>query len=448
MNTQFNAIKTDGNLSCGDCLAVMKNTADNSIDLVYLDPPFFTKKTHSLTSPDRKSTYSFDDSWKSHKEYADFIYLRLIEIKRILKETGSVFIHCDKNANYIIRLIAEDIFGEDNFRSEIIWVYKRWSNSANNLIPNHQTIFFFSKTKNYKFNKIYTDYSETTNVDQLLQKRVRDEHGKVIYARNNVGEIITADDKKGVPLSDVWEIPFLNPKAKERTGYPTQKPILLLEQIIQLSTDEGDIVLDPFCGSGTTLVAAKLNNRRYIGIDISNDAIELTEKRLNELIKTQSALLKNGRCSYLNADEKSLALLAGIDIVIVQRNTGIDALLRQNYLSKPVPIRVQKQNESVAEAMTKLKQAAQKKGAKIAFLVVINEDDNLLGHRDLDDLVKMIPSISFVINQEISQYVNEHQAPALVKPNKKTKAAMLDIRAKKNLETIMLEQLQHGCNAQ
>lgn len=448
MNTQLNTIKTNDNLSCGDCLAVMKNIADNSIDLVYLDPPFFTQKKHSLTSPNRKSTYSFDDSWKSHKEYADFIYLRLIEIKRILKETGSVFIHCDKNANYIIRLVSEDVFGEDNFRSEIIWFYKRWSNSANNLIPNHQTIFFFSKTKNYKFNKIYTDYSETTNVDQLLQKRVRDEHGKVIYARNNTGEVISADNKKGVPLSDVWEIPFLNPKAKERTGYPTQKPILLLEKIIQLSTDEGDIVLDPFCGSGTTLVAAKLNNRRYIGIDIANDAIELTKKRLNALIKTQSALLKNGRCSYLNADEKSLALLAGIDIVIVQRNAGIDALLRQNYLSKPVPIRVQKQNESVAEAMAKLKQAAQKKGAKIAFLVAINEENNLLTHCNSNDFVKIIPSISFAINKEIAPYVNEHQATALVKPNKKTKSAMLDVRAKKNLESITLEQLQHDYDAQ
>jgi len=402
MNAQLNAIvKTDDNLSCGDCLAVMKNIADNSIDMVYLDPPFFTNKTHTLTSPNRKSTYSFDDSWKNHKEYADFIYFRLIEIKRILKETGSVFIHCDKNANYIIRLVAEDVFGEDNFRSEIIWTYKRWSNSANNLLPNHQTIFFFSKSNRYKFNKIYTDYSETTNVDQLLQKRVRDENGKVIYARNNAGEVISADNKKGVPLSDVWEIPFLNPKAKERTGYPTQKPILLLERIIQLVTDEGDMVLDPFCGSGTTLVAAKLINRQYMGIDISNDAIKLTEKRLNDLIKTQSALLENGRLSYLNADENSLALLAGLDIVIVQRNAGIDALLKQNYLSKPVPIRVQKKNESIAEAIAKLKQAAQKKEAKIAFLVVINEENDLLGHCNSDDLVKIIPSTPSAINQYI-----------------------------------------------
>lgn len=138
-----------------------------------------------------------------------------------------------------------------------------------------------------------------------------------------------------------------------------------------------------------------------MGIDISNDAIKLTEKRLNDLIKTQSALLENGRLSYLNADEKSLALLAGLDIVIVQRNAGIDALLRQNYLSKPVPIRVQKQNESIAEAMAKLKQAAQKKEAKIAFLVVINEENNLLDYCSSDNLVKIILSTAFTINQYI-----------------------------------------------
>ncbi|MEY4769253.1 MAG: hypothetical protein RL637_1892 [Pseudomonadota bacterium] len=407
MNAPLNAIfKTDDNLYCGDCLTIMKNIADNSVNLVYLDPPFFTNKTHSLTSPNRKLIYSFDDSWKSHKEYAEFIYLRLIEIKRILKETGSVFIHCDKNANYIIRLVAEDVFGKDNFRSEIIWIYKRWSNSANNLMPNHQTIFFFSKTKNYKFNKTYTDYSATTNVDQLLQKRVRDEDGKVIYAKNNAGEIITADDKKGVPLSDVWEIPFLNPKAKERTGYPTQKPILLLERILQLTTDENDIVLDPFCGSGTTLVAAKLNNRKYIGIDTSTNAIQLAQQRLTDLVKTQSALLENGRCSYLNADEKSLALLAGLDIVIVQRNSGIDALLKKNYLSKPVPIRVQRLQESIAEAMTKLKQAAQKKEAKIAFLIAVHNNTDLfeeIGNLSSDNLIKIIPSTALTINQYMKE---------------------------------------------
>ncbi len=400
MNALDNYNDTLSNVFYGDCLEVMKGITNKSIDMVYLDPPFFTNRKHTLTSPDRKSEYSFDDIWDSHKTYADFMAVRLAEIHRILKDTGSVFLHCDKTANHILRLVASEIFGEMNFRSEIIWSYKRWSNSSNNLTPNHQTILFFSKTENYKFNKTYTDYSETTNVDQILQKRARDIHGKAIYAREAEGNTVASDDKKGVPLSDVWDIPFLNPKAKERTGYPTQKPILLLERIINLVTDVGDVVFDPFCGSGTTLVAAKLQNRKYIGVDVSQEAVDLTKSRLTELVKTNSALLKNGRLSYVNADEKSIALLAGLDVVPVHRNTGIDAILKKNYLSAPVPIKVQRENESVFEAMTKLTIAAQKKGAKIAFLVVIDDSNDLINDYTVTSgFVKIIQSTALLINK-------------------------------------------------
>jgi len=389
-------------LYCGDCLTVMKDLKDKSIDMIYLDPPFFTKKKHSLISKDRKSHYSFDDIWDSYKTYAEFMQLRLIEARRILKDTGSLFIHCDKTANHILRLIGEDVFGEGNFLAEIIWSYKRWSNSSNNLTPNHQTILFFSKTASYKFNKIYTDYSETTNVDQILQKRSRDEYGKAIYARETNGNIIASDEKKGVPLTDVWEIPFLNPKAKERTGYPTQKPILLLDRIIEISTHEGDIILDPFCGSGTTLVSAKMKGRKYIGIDVSQDAINLTKSRLETLVKTESALLKNGRSSYINADEKALSILSGLDILPVHRNTGIDAILKRNYLSKPVPIRVQREHETIYEAIKKLSVAAKKKGAEIAFLVATKPTQDLIDFVIDDSIVKIIHSPALEINTVVN----------------------------------------------
>lgn len=400
-------------LYCGDCLIIMKDLKDKSVDMIYLDPPFFTKKKHSLISKDRKSHYSFDDIWDSYKTYAEFMQLRLIEARRILKDTGSLFIHCDKTANHILRLIGEDIFGEENFRAEIIWSYKRWSNSSNNLTPNHQTILFFSKTEGYKFNKIYTDYSETTNVDQILQKRSRDEYGKAIYARESNGNIITSDEKKGVPLTDVWEIPFLNPKAKERTGYPTQKPILLLDRIIEISTHEGDIILDPFCGSGTTLVAAKIKGRKYIGIDVSQDAINLTKSRLETLIKTESALLKNGRSSYINADEKALAILSGLDILPVHRNTGIDAILKRNYLSKPVPIKVQREDETIYEAIKKLSVAAKKKGAEIAFLVATKPTQDVINFIIDDSIVKIINSPTL----EINTFIDEERVNKLLNMN-------------------------------
>lgn len=399
------------NLYNGDCLEVMKNLKDESIDMIYLDPPFFTQKKHSLSSRDRKLHYSFSDTWDSHKAYADFMELRLLEAKRLLKDSGSIFIHCDKSANHILRLVGESVFGEENFLSEIIWSFKRWSNSANNLTPNHQNILFFSKTSEYKFNKIYTGYSETTNVDQILQKRSRDVHNKAIYARDSDGDIISSDEKKGVPLTDVWEIPFLNPKAKERTGYPTQKPILLLEKIIEISTNIGDTILDPFCGSGTTLVAAKINGRKYIGIDISQEAIDLTEQRLQTLIKTESELLNKGRASYLNADMKSLEILSGIDFLPVQRNSGIDAILKKNYLSKPVPIRIQREHETVLDAAAKLSSAAQKKGSAIAFLIAIYPTQDLLDLQFDDCIVKVINSPAL----EMNSFMNEVKISASFK---------------------------------
>lgn len=390
----------------GDCLDVMKDMADKSVDLIYLDPPFFTKRKHSLSSRDRSSHYSFDDLWACHKTYADFMFSRLFEARRILKDSGSIFIHCDKSANHLLRLIGEDIFGEENFLSEIIWSYKRWSNSANNLTPNHQNILFFSKSEDYKFNKIFTDYSETTNIDQILQKRSRDQHNKSIYAREEDGSLISSDEKKGVPLADVWEIPFLNPKAKERTGYPTQKPILLLERIIEIATDEGDIVLDPFCGSGTTLVAAKMKGRRFIGIDSSIEAIELSKSRLKFPVKTESELLNKGRAAYVNVDEKSLAILTGLDILPVHRNAGIDAILKRNYVSKPVPIRVQREHETLSEAAAKLASAAKKKGALVAFLVATNKTNELIELETNNCIVKIINSPALEINEFI-----EHAEP-------------------------------------
>jgi site-specific DNA-methyltransferase (adenine-specific) len=387
----------------GDCLEIMRGLKENSIDMIYLDPPFFTNKRHSLSSRDRCSHYSFNDVWDSYKIYAEYMQSRLIEAKRILKDSGTLFIHCDKSANHILRLVGEDVFGEENFLSEIIWFYKRWSNSANSLTPNHQNILFFSKTKQYKFNKIYSDYSETTNLDQILQKRSRDIHGKAIYAKDLDGNLVSSDEKKGVPLNDVWEIPFLNPKAKERIGYPTQKPILLLDRIIEISTNEGDTILDPFCGSGTTLVAAKLKGRKFVGIDISPEAIDLTKSRLESLVKTESALLNKGRLSYINADEKSLAILSGLDVLPVHRNAGIDALLRRNYLLKPVPIRVQREHETLSEAIGKLSVAALKKGAEIAFLVSTNTMQDLFDLKIENSIVKIIKSPALEINLVIEQ---------------------------------------------
>ena len=362
-------------LLLGDCLEKMKKIANESVDLIYLDPPFFTQKEQSLKSRDNSKQYSFDDTWNSIDEYRVYIEERLKECLRILKKTGSIFLHCDKSASHHLRLALDNVFGYNNFQSEIIWNYKRWSNTKKGLLNNHQTLYFYSKTEYFKFNTMYTDYSVTTNIDQILQDRVKNEHGKSEYKKDKNGNIILGKAKKGVPLSDVWEIPFLNPKATERVGYPTQKPILLLERIINICTDENDVVLDPFAGSGTTLVASKLLNRRFIGIDMSQDAIDLCYTRLDNPIKTKSHLLEKGKSSYKNLTDEEINILKSIDAVPVQRNKGIDGFLKKHYSDKPVSVRIQKENESLTEAKRNLINASKKKQCSLMILIKTNRDD-------------------------------------------------------------------------
>ena len=359
----------------GDCLDKMREIEKQSINLIYLDPPFFTERKHTLKSKDRTKEFSFDDTWGSSEGYANFLYERIKIMHQLLKDDGSIFVHCDKSGEHIVRAVLDRVFGAKNFQSEIIWSYKRWSNSKKGLLPTHQNIYFYSKTKAFKFNKIFTSYSETTNVDQILQRRTRDSHNKSVYDTDKNGEVLLGDEKKGVPLSDVWDIPYLNPKAKERVGYPTQKPLLLLERIIELTTDKNDTVLDPFCGSGTTCVASKLLERNYIGIDESKEAIELSKSRIANPIKTESNLLKKGRASYLNADKKALALLDGLKFNAVQRNKGIDAILVEQYEGTPILVRVQKKEETLSESATLLAKAMKIKKSKKSILIQTNHNE-------------------------------------------------------------------------
>ncbi len=352
-------------IKCCDCLTYSEKTPSGFFDLIYLDPPFFAQQT--LKSSD--SEYSFEDKWKNRDEYLCYMKKRFIEFKRILKETGSIFVHCDRKASHYLKVILDDVFGESNFQSEIVWSYKRWSNSKKGLLNAHQIILFYSKSEKFKFNEKLIDYSPTTNLDQILQLRKRDENGKCVYDVDENGKIINVNKKKGVPLSDVWEIPFLNPKAKERVNYPTQKPLELLEQIIEIVTDENDKVYDPFCGSGTTLVAAKLLNREYYGTDISNSAIELTLKRLEKPVKTESILRKKGYSSYVGHNEKILNKLKKLNAKVVQRNKGMDGLI-ESEIHNFIPVKFYSENDSIEKIIEIISIAALKKNLHYAILFV------------------------------------------------------------------------------
>ena len=373
-----------------DCLEGLHNQPTSSVDLVYLDPPFFTQKDQISYSKTLNKSISFVDKWKSHFEYADFLSERLLECRRVLKDSGSIFFHCDKCASHIARMVLESVFGSDSFRSEIIWQYRRWSNSKKGLLPSHQTIFWFSKSEGFKFNPIFEEYSPSTNVDQILQKRSRNENNVSVYARDADGETLVNGDKKGVPLGDVWDIPFLNPKAKERTGYPTQKPLILLERIIKLVTDEGDVVADPFFGSGTSLVAAKSMRRSYLGFDISEEAFKITQGRLENSIRTDSLLLHRGRESYRETNEDLMKLLSGIKYHPVHRNKNIDAIVAGEFPTGPLLIKIQREGESLEEAVFGLHKAAERKKSRKS--VVIRT------HDDLFPMLQEIPSEVIVID--------------------------------------------------
>ncbi|RLG24049.1 hypothetical protein DRN76_04510, partial [Methanosarcinales archaeon] len=268
----------------GDCLFVMKHDIpDESIDLIYLDPPFFTGKVQKPKNHDRvcrehgwdpgAMQISYDDSkrfWKekgTHErapewlkyialqrpDFASYLYYmmeRLQQCHRILKSTGSIYLHCDWRAAHYLKMIMDEVFGYKNFRNEIIWRYRRWTAPSKKFQNMHDTIFFYTKTDEYKFNRQYEPFSEKTRI--AVYKR-KSEGGKVVQDKESP---MTRDPSKGVSMHDVWEISYIHPISKERVGYPTQKPIELLKRIILASSNPKDVVLDPFCGCGTTIVTA------------------------------------------------------------------------------------------------------------------------------------------------------------------------------------------------
>jgi site-specific DNA-methyltransferase (adenine-specific) len=390
----------------GDCLHVVSTILPNTVDLVYCDPPFFTQKTHTQKTRDNTYNYSFDDKWDTLSHYVQFLRERLIAIRQVMKPTATIFFHCDRTASHHIRFVLDEVFGSDQFQSEIIWFYKRWSNAKRGLLNAHQTIFMYSKTSDFKFNTLYQDYSETTNLDQILQKRQRDTEGKTTYALDNDGAVVLNGVKKGVPLTDVWEIPYLNPKANERVGYPTQKPILLLERIINIVTDPHDVVLDPFCGSGSTLVASHLLDRSYIGIDTSQDAIKLAQKRLSNPIRTTSHVLIEGRESYdaLPVDVKRI--LDGLPVKIVQRNQGIDALYDTFIDGCPIVIRVQRPHESLYDVAQKLLKAGKSKRATTMILVQTKpsyQSTLLKFEEELPNEIIVVQSLALALAEIVAQ---------------------------------------------
>ena len=215
----------------------------------------------------------------SKKMFSYLIYMamRLIEMQRILKPTGSIYLHCDPTASHYLKIVMDCIFGSNNFRNEIVWHYRRWTAVSRGFQKLHDIVLFYTKSKEYTFNQLYTPYTKGSadRKEQGVLHRFKKGEKPVLVSNQSKNE-------KGVAENDVWQIPFIAPSAKERVGYPTQKPLKLLEKIIKASSNEGDLVLDPFCGCSTALVAAEQLNRKWVGIDASPFAKYFVKHRMEK----------------------------------------------------------------------------------------------------------------------------------------------------------------------
>jgi DNA modification methylase len=374
----------------GDNLHVLRDhLATESVDLIYLDPPFNSKRDYNLLFKSPKGHESeaqitaFEDSWhwggQAEREFDELVHApntavsemmqalrrflgendmmayltmmanRLLELQRVLKPTGSLYLHCDPTASHFLKMVLDGVFDKCNFQSEIIW--KRTSahsNATEKYAAVHDVILFYSKSTDPTWNRLYeaydpdyvTEHFVHKDPDGRLFRRVDlvnpafrpnlvyeykgykphpngwkvtkekmeqlDREGRLFFpAKGTEGRIrrkLYLDESLGTPVSDVWtDIGPIHASTAERLGYPTQKPLSLLERIISASSNEGDVVLDPFCGCGTAVHAAQKLNRNWIGIDITHLAISLIEKRLKDAFGAKCQFEVHGTPKDLDA---------------------------------------------------------------------------------------------------------------------------------------------------
>jgi len=262
-------VKT-GVIYCGDCLVKLKDIASESIDLLYIDPPFNSNRDYNTSA--KEINRRFSDKFDGVDAYLRYMKPRIRELHRVLKPTGSFYYHCDWHASHYVKVLLDspELFGYANFQNEIVWCYRSGGASPRKRFSRkHDIILFYSKTGDYVFNGLREKSYNRGLKPYRFQgvEEYRDEAGW--YTQ--------------VGMKDYWEITMVGRTSRERLDYPTQKPQALLERIVTAGSNEGDIVLDAFCGSGTALAAAQKLGRRWIGIDISPAACKLAGDRLDRL---------------------------------------------------------------------------------------------------------------------------------------------------------------------
>ena len=272
-----NSISIDpGTLYNGDNLLILREIGTETIDLIATDPPFNTDKIWFGKAG------SFDDRFNNMDEYVGWMQERVVEMHRILKATGSIYLHCDSTASHYLKVMMDEVFGRNNFRNDISWCYTGPANVNRHFPRKHDNILFYSKSKESVFNKdaVRIPYKELSGGKDGVGG------GEIWSGGHDMDRINELRVLGKVPESYWVDINSVTRQHSEKSGYPTQKPVKLYKRIIEASSNPGDIILDPFCGSGTTLIAAETLGRKWIGIDNSKDACETTQRRFNNIEET------------------------------------------------------------------------------------------------------------------------------------------------------------------
>ena len=211
----------------------------------------------------------------SDKSYLAYMAVRLLEMRRILKATGSIYLHCDPTMSHYLKLVMDAVFGRKSFRNEIVWSYQRWTGGTRHFQRMHDVVFLFARSDESRFNQIFEPHSQKgQHRHKGMNRTTKIQDGALTQTY--------VSDSGMKAMRDVWEISYLNANAKERVGYPTQKPLSLLDRIIRSGSDDGAVVLDPFCGCATACIAAEQLHRQWVGIDISPKAAELVQQRMRD----------------------------------------------------------------------------------------------------------------------------------------------------------------------
>ena len=310
----------------GDNLDIMRGMNSESVDLIYLDPPFNSKHDYSAPIGSKAAGAAFKDTWglddvnlawhgeikhdnpglydllnatrfvhgDSMMSYLIYMAIRITEMRRLLKLTGSIYLHCDPTASHYLKMLMDSVFGRKAFRNEIVWFYPgREMHLARKFNSKHDVLLFYAKGERTKIrmDAVALPYDRSERLKGLRRKVHTDDQGREWVwetrgqakgqkpYRRYVDEIVS----KGKPLSDVWgDLQFLRGNDPERTGYPTQKPVTLLRRVIEASSDSNGVVLDPFCGCATACIAAERLGRQWVGIDISPKAADLVRSRMQD----------------------------------------------------------------------------------------------------------------------------------------------------------------------